>query len=220
MAYKLQIVDKQNSLNFNVRYENLAKGEKPDIEAKAPNGKVVKERLVYQNKVLQPGDTQRRWVDDVGQFYSKGELVFTYQGEQVQEIQQTKVFEIEGFQPIQNYTDRYVISAYYEVFPDDNGMKKDFEKDKAIKANLYQMRKLWEYLDANQVVARGEFNTSSKGFMAGDGYVRAIKINGTRWGLEIGVFKEEKIFQHIQEGIPEAVSTIQTQTGGKKLKRV
>jgi len=59
MAFKLQIVDNTNGLNFNVKYENLSKIKRPPVEAKAPNGNVVNERTVYQGQVLGPGSTQR-----------------------------------------------------------------------------------------------------------------------------------------------------------------
>lgn len=55
------------------------------------------------------------------------------------------------------YTDDYVIAKYYEIFPSDNGMKKDIDRDIAKKVNLSQMRRLWDYLNDNKLVARGEF---------------------------------------------------------------
>lgn len=219
MAYKLTINDPKNNLKFNVRYQNLAKKEKPAVVAKAPNGNVVKERTTYQGNVLGPGSTQRQWCDDQGTVYSKQELTFWYNDEQVSEISQTKLFEIEGFQPLSNYTDQYVIDRYYEIFPDTDGHKKDFDKAVAKDRNLKLMRKLWEHLDREQVVARGEFCPASRGFVASDGYIRAIKINGAKWGLEIGLFKEEKVFQHLQEKVPEGEVPEVTKKA-KKLKMV
>lgn len=220
MAYKLNISGKDIGVNFNVRYENLAKAERPNIIAKAPNGKEVKYKRVFQGQVLGEKATENKWLDDEGNVYAKSELTFWYEGQQVQENSQTKVFDISGFQPLNNYTDNYIIDKYYELYPDNNGMKKDFDRQKAIQGNLFQMRKLWEYLNENNVVARGEFCTSSRGFIASDGYIRAIKINGNKWGLEIGVFKEEKIFEHLQEGVPQEVKIQQPQSTGKKLKRI
>jgi hypothetical protein len=219
MAYKLQIVDNKQGISANVRYENLSRLKRPEVEAKSPTNKPVKERSVVNGQVLKPGELTRQWVDDDGTVYGKTELTFWFNGEQVTENTQTKVFEISGYQPLKNYTDNYVISAYYEMFPDDNGMKKDFDRERARKSNLFQMRKLWEYLDKEQLVARGEFCTSSRGFVASDGYIRAIKINGNKWGLEIGVFKEEKIFEHLNEGVPAEVKAT-APTGRKKLKMV
>ena len=219
MSYRLQISDKQNGLNFNVRYEKLDRAKRPEVIAKAPNGTVVKERSIYQGQVLLPGSTQKQWVDDQGNIYSKAELTFWFGEQQVNEIQQTKIFEVVGYQPLSNYTDNYIIDKYYEVYPDDNGLKKDFDRERARQANLFQMRKLWDYLNQNQVVARGEFCASSKGFVASDGYLRAIKVNGNKWGLDLGQFKEEKIFQHLQEGKPSE-TTLPQVTVGVKLKRV
>jgi hypothetical protein len=217
MAYNIQISDGKQGINFNAKYEKLDKAKSPSVEAKAPNGKVVKERTTYQGKTLGPGSTQRQWVDDDGSAYAKAELTFWYDGEQVSEIAQTKTFQVEGYQDLVNYTDSYVISKYYEVFPSDNGMKKDIDRQVAVRSNLSSMRKLWEYLKTNKKVARGEFCPSSRGFVASDGYIRAVEF-GNKWGLEIGIFKEEKVFGHLNEGVPDE-NTI-PQQASKKLKMV
>lgn len=218
MAYNIQIVDGSQGITFNAKYEKLDKAKSPSIVATAPNGKVVKERTTYQGQVLGPGSTQRQWVDDDGVNYAKAELTFTYDGEPVSEITQTKVMQIEGYQDLSNYTDVYVISKFYEVFPSDNGMKKDIDREVAVRSNLSSMRRLWEYLKKENKVARGEFCSSSRGFVASDGYIRAVEF-GNKWGLEIGVFKEEKKFAHLTEGVPDA-STISVPTATKKLKMV
>jgi hypothetical protein len=216
MAYKLTICDDKGN-SFAVKYENLAKAKRPSVEAKNSNGDIVKERSMFQGQVLGPGATTRNWVDDKGQVYTKQDLKFYYEGEEVEENSQTKVFQIEGFQPVENYTDSYVISAYYELYPHDNGMKKDYDRDRARIANMQGMRNLWEHLDKNKLVARGEFIVSSKGFIASDAYIRAIKF-GNKWALEIGVFREEKIFEHLQEDVPQA--PIQSTQQKKRLKMV
>jgi hypothetical protein len=219
MAYNLQIVDDTNGVTFNAKYQNMSNYKRPEIEAKAPNGKVVKERTTYQGQVLGPGSTQRQWVDDDGNVYAKAELVFFYDGEPVQENSQTKVFHVEQFQPLQNYTDKYIIDKYYELFPSNNGMKKDHDREVAERSNLSQMYKLWKYMMENDVCARGEFCTSSRGFVASDGYIRPISIEG-KWGLEIGVFKEEKIFEHLNEGEPKAIQAAAVTGSRKRLKMV
>jgi len=218
MAYKLQLVDNKIGVSANIRYENLSKLERPEVVAKSPNGKVVKEKSVVNGKVVNQGEMTRQWVDDDGNVYGKTELTFWYNNEPVSENTQTKMFEITGYQPLKNYTDNYVIAAYYELFPDDNGMKKDFDRDRAKASNLFQMRKLFDHLEKEQVVARGEFCTSSRGFIASDGYIRAVKFDN-KWGLEIGVFKEEKVFEHLNEGVPSEVK-LEPATGRKKLKMV
>ena len=209
MAYKLQVVDEQHGISFNSKRDNLSNYKSPNITATAPNGKVVKESTVYQGTVLGQGATQRQWVDEDGNPYSKQELTFTYEGEVVQEISMTKVFNITSYEPESNYTDRYIIDKYYELFPSSNDMKKDIDKEVAIRANLSQMYKLWERLHNNGEVGRGEFCAGSRGFVASDGYIRAISIEG-KWTLEIGVFKEEKVFNYLNDGKPTATAMPRT----------
>ena len=216
MAYKLQIVEDKMGLNFNVKYSNLAKNKRPSIEAQAPDGTVVKERSTYQGQVLGAGATQRQWCDDQGNVYAKQDLKFYYEGNEVPENTMTKVFEITGYQAVKNYTDNYVISTYYETFPSTNDMKKDFDKERARITNLNGMKKLFDHLKANGLVARGEFSASSKGFVVGDAYIRAVSF-GNKWCLEMGVFKEEKIFEHLQEEVPQIPAA---QPTAKRLKMV
>lgn len=218
MAYKLQIVDQKNGVSFNGRYDNMARADKPEIVAKNKTGKEVKLTTVYNGAPLPKGSTQKKWLDDTGTEYSKAELIFYLGDQEVSEISQTKVFNIEGFQPLQNYTDNYVMQSYYEVYPDDNGMKKDIDRQRAINANLSQMYKLWEYLDKTGQVARGEFCPGSKGFVASDGYIRAIKF-GNKWGIELGCFKEEKVFEHLQEGKPVDIVMVEPKAN-KRIKLV
>lgn len=217
MAFNLTLSDSNLGVTCNVKYEKLDKLKKPEVIAKAPNGKQVKERTVHQGQVLGPGSTQRNWVDDDGNIYAKSELTFWHDGEQVSENTQTKIFQVDGYQDLPNYTDSYIIDKYYEVFPSDNGMKKDIDRQVAVRTNLSGMRKLWEHLKNNNQVARGEFSTSSRGFITGDAYIRAVEF-GNKWGLEIGVFKEEKIFQHLNEGVPTQAPM--PQQPSKKLKMV
>ena len=216
MARKLQIAG-PDGINFNTKYEKLDKADRPSVEAKAPDGSIVKETTVYNGQVLLPGSTQRKWCDANGNQYQKGQLKFFYEGEEVSEIEATSVFQIDGFQPLGNYTDVYVIGKFYELYPSTNDIKKDFDKEKARIVNLTGMKKLFDKLKSENVVARGEFNASSKGFVAGDAYIRAVNF-GNKWGLELGVFKEEKIFEHLQEEVPEIPK--QSASPTKRLKRV
>jgi len=203
MAYKLNIVDTANSINANVRYENLARQDRPAITAKVGD-KEVKLVSTYQDTILPKGSTKRQYADDEGNFYGTSEVTFYFEGQEVSQVQQTKTFNIIEYQPLKNYTDKYVIATYYELFACNNGMRSDRDRDIAIRGNTIQMRKLWEKLYEGNVVARGEFITTSRGFLASDGYIRAVKFNSVKWGLEIGLFKEEKVFQHLQEGVPTA----------------
>lgn len=216
MARKLQITG-ADGVNFNTKYEKLDKEQRPKVVAKAPDGSEVRESTVYNGQVLPPGSTQRKWCDSNGNQFAKQELKFFYEEEEVSEIDATSVFNIDGYQPLSNYTDVYVIGKFYELYPSTNDMKKDFDKEKARIVNLTGMKKLFDKLLSEKVVARGEFNASSKGFVAGDAYIRAVQF-GNKWGLELGVFKEEKIFEHLQEEVP--VIPTQSATAKKSLKRV
>ena len=204
---KLSITDTTGTvqgLNTNVRYEKLDRDEALKVEHRVGDV-VVNFRSVHDDVVLLEGMTKKLWVDDQGAVYGKEQVHHFYEGQEVSPKDQTTIFGIIGYQPVANYTDSYVLSKYYELFPDEDGHKKDNDKDQARRKNLGGMRALWEYLMDNKVVARGEFNVSSSGFLSTDGYIRAISF-GNKWGLEVGVFKEEKIFQHLQEGIPELVT--------------
>ena len=143
MAYRLQIMDTGNGIAFNIKYQNLSKAKKPDIIATAHDGSVVKERTVYQGQVLGPGATQRKWCNDQGDVFSKSELQFWHDGDEVEENVMTKSFEIVDYQALKDYNDLYVMDKFYEVLPGDNDMKKDIDKERARISNLHGMRKLW-----------------------------------------------------------------------------
>lgn len=198
MGYNLQVVSKQIGVNFNCKYENMSKDVKPEIVAKSKTGVVVKERSVYNGTILREGDTNRMWCDDEGNFYAKDEIVFTIDGEQLDEKSKTECFDIQQFDPLSDYTNKFVINKYYELSPSNNGKKSDHDRKIAMTVNLDQMRKIWVYLHENQVVGRAEFNVSSKGFKVSYGYLRAISVDES-WGLEIGLFSEKKIFHNLQK---------------------
>ena len=219
-AKKLTITDTTGAIkgSFNIRYEKMDRDDPPAVEHRVGNV-VVKNRSIHDGIVLLEGMTQKVWVDDKGQQYAKEEIKHFYEGNEVTEKGQTKVFEIIGYQPVTSYTDSYVIDKYYEVFPDEDGHKKDFDREIAKRKNLIGMRALWEYLHNNKLVARAEFNVSSSGFLSTDGYIRAISF-GNKWTLEIGIFKEEKIFQHLNEGIPEKTTVMEQTLRPNRIKRV
>jgi len=112
MAYKLSITEPAQGISFNVRYENMSRAKRPEIVAKNPKGDEVKLSTVYQGKPLARGSTQKKWLDANGNEWSKQDLTFWNGDQQVDELEQTKVFEIEGYQPTKNYTDTYVIATY------------------------------------------------------------------------------------------------------------
>ena len=76
------------------------------------------------------------------------------------------------------------------------------------------LKDLWEFLNTTKQVARGVFNISSSGFFQSYGYIRALNVEH-RWGLEIGVFKEFKVFSYLQEGKP-AMAKAEAPEGQKK----
>lgn len=221
-AKKLTITDPTGAIKttFNVRYEKMDREDPPKVEHKVGD-QVVNFRAVYDGVVLLEGMTKKIWVDEKGTMYDKTQVQHYYEGQEVTEKGQTKVFEIIGYQPLGSYTDSYVLDKYYELFPDEDGHKKDFDREVATRKNLVGMRALWEYLNSTKQVARGEFNVSSAGFLATDGYIRAISF-GNKWGLEVGIFKEEKVFQHLQEGVPAPVGNTEgaVHAGAKRIKRV
>ena len=218
MSYKVQIVVPQLGVNANVRYENLDQAEHLPVVAKSPAGDVCSEKYLVNGKVPSKGDLTRGYVDDKGNAFTKTEMTFWIGDDQVEEKAQTKVLTIDGFQPASNYTDRYIISAYYEIFPDDNGMKKPADKESAMHSNLAQLRKLHKHLTDNQEVARGEFCPSSRGFKFSDAYIRPINLDG-KWGLEIGVFAAEKVFNHLSDEHEVAIKAVPL-TNKVKLKMV
>ena len=207
MSYKVQIVVPQIGVNANVRYENLDKKESMPVLAKSPNGDVCSEKYLVGGKLPSTGDLSRGYVDPNGKVFTKNEMTFWLGDDQVQEKAQTKVLTIDGFQPVSNYTDRYIVSTYYEIFPDDNGMKKPADKISAIDGNKAQLLKLHKHLVDSQQVARGEFCPSSRGFKFSDAYIRPITLDG-KWGLEIGVFAAEKVFNHLNDENEIAVKAV------------
>ena len=206
-AKKLTITDPTGTiigLSVNVRYEKMDREDRPEVEHRVGDV-VVKNRSIHNGEILLEGMTRKAWVDDKGKEYKKEEIQHYYEGQVVVEKSATTIFEIVGFQPVQTYTDSYVIEQYSELFPDEDGKTKDFDKEIARRKNSVGMRALYEHLQQSKTVARGEFNVSSAGFLSTDGYIRAITF-GNKWGIEIGIFKEEKVFRHLNEGIPVPVS--------------
>ena len=219
-AKKLTITDPTGTipgLSINVRYEKMDREDAPEVEHRVGD-QVVKNRAIYGDIILLEGMTRKGWVDSNGKEYQKEEIKHYYGEQEVTEKAQTSTFAIIGYQPLSAYTDSYVLAKYYEVFPDEDGKKKDFDRDIARRKNLLGMRTLWEYLHDKQVVGRAEFNVSSAGFLSTDGYCRAIQF-GNKWGIDIGIFAEEKVFQHLNEGVPVPRET-QSVKGPVRLKRV
>ena len=219
-AKKLTITDPTGTipgLSINVRYEKMDREDPPSVVHKVGDLE-VKNRAIYGDIILLEGMTRKGWVDVNGKEYQKEEIKHFYEGQEVAEKQLTKVYQITGFQSLKAFTDSYVIEKYYELTPDDDGFKKDFDRENAKNRNLIGMRKVWEHLNINNVVARAEFNASSAGYQAGDAYLRAVSF-GNKWGVQIACFKEELIFQHLNESIPVPIEQVSAK-GPVRLKRV
>lgn len=211
MAYNLTLNVPSIHVNCRIKYENLSQNERPTVEARTASGIVVENKTVYEGKVL--GKTNKYWIDPDGTIHEKDTLEFYYEGQRVWEKSQTQTFEVVSFEPLKNYTDNYIIGKYYEIFPSNNDLKKDFDRDIAVKVNLSGMRKLWEYLYSGGLVARGEMNVSSRGFLASDGFIRAIGFDSGKWSLEMGIFSEAKVFNHVNEVV------VATPTQAQPIKR-
>jgi hypothetical protein len=216
MSRNLQIVDSNLGISANIKYEPLSSGEKEKLKVffKSTDGKEVKLTTVGEDR--KPVSTFRAYLDDSGREYAKAELVAFDEStsEQLSPYEATTVFDIIKYEPLDFYTDRYVVEKYYELFPSDNGKKKEIDRKIAVDINLQGMKKLWDYLIENQVVAKAEF-LATAGYRPGAGYIRAIKINGSKWTLELGVFKEEKIYNHIQERDMQPVQVTATKANRK-----
>jgi hypothetical protein len=200
MGKNLQVVSKQLGVNFNCKYDNLAMSESEKIKVTYTNenGDPVRKKQMYQDKILQQGDLIWVYADDKGNLYERDKLTAWIEGEEAQEKEITKCFDIQSFDPIVNYTNSFIISKYYEISPSNNGFKSDYDRNLAIQTNLSGMRKLWTYLFENNVVGRSLMCVSSQGFTESDGYIRAIAFDN-KWGLEIGIFSERKNFNNLQE---------------------
>lgn len=113
--------------------------------------------------------------------------------------QKTDVFEVTKWEDVSCYTNKYIIEKYYQVKPASGKSKQDYQRIACINANTQGMKQVYDYMMANSVVGKGILNITSSGFLPSIGYLRAIKINGTKWSMEIGVFKQQKSFTFVEE---------------------
>ena len=175
----------------------------PEIVRKSPAGKVVEfARRAPNGDILT--ETMNCYVDDEGNAFSPAEVLNYYKTEDGELIEATKndktdVFEITKFEPLENYLDKYQMDSYHQVKPGQGESKKDFAKRQSIQANTVEMKKLWEKLHSENLVGRGILNLTSNGWLPSVGYIRAIKVNGSKWTLEMAVFKQPKMFTWIEE---------------------
>lgn len=220
MAKNLQIVDENNNINASCKYEplNMSEKDKPKVSFKTRiGGTPVYLKTVGSDRG--PIQTFKAYLDDNGNEYQKTDLV-AYDpdtNEELEVFDMTTIFSIVKYEPESNYTDRYVVDKYYELFPSDNSKKKDHERDIAINTNRIGMKKLYDHLVKEGVVAKAEFVATSGHYRAGAGYIRPITVDGGKWTLELGTFKEEKVFSHLNEPVIQAVAPQQTKKTANKL---
>lgn len=215
MSRNLQILDQNLGISCNVKYDPLHSGEKDKAKITYKCGeKEVKLCVVDQNR--RPTVTFKAYLDQDGKEYAKQQLVaFNEAGEALDPYEATTVFNIVKYEPSSYYTDRYIVEKYYEIAPSDDGKKKDIDRKIAADLNTVGMKKLYDYLTKTNTVAKAEFISTSGVYAPGAGYIRAITVDNGKWTLELGVFKQEKIFKHLQEPIIN-VTQIQQPVGKKK----
>ena len=205
MAYGLKIMWDDDSVD--VKYERL-RGDNRKVNGKEiqmdnygnpttikrtdsgleVTGKMTKTKYDEQGNTL-PDDT------NINEFF------VTVDGEEIpvtKGFTRTEVMQIKSFVPVEYYTDRYIIDAYYQLIPSGGKSKKDIDKAITSRANTIKLKKLWDKLIKENVVAKAEFNMRDSK-LPNYAFIRAIRINGTKWTLEIGRYKQAKVFSWIEE---------------------
>lgn len=180
----------------------------PKLIRRTPEGKLAEFTRLVAGSDLPPEErvvrgVENAYIDDDGKVYFEPELQTFLITDDGQEIPATKnektdVFEIVSFEPLTNFLDKYIMERYYQVMPSQGDSKKDYAKKVARASNTVGMKKLWDYLIANNVVGRGMLNPTSAGWLPNYGYIRAITIEH-RWTLEVGMFKQQKNFLWVEE---------------------
>src|SRR3972149_9411031 len=127
MSRNLQIISNDLVIACNVKYEplNAGESEKSKIAFRAPNGNLAKLSTVGSDR--KPCQTWKAYIDPNGAEYSKYQLtaIDPDTGEDLGQFEATTVFDIIKFEPEANYTDKYIVDKYYELFASDDGKKKD-----------------------------------------------------------------------------------------------
>jgi hypothetical protein len=113
--------------------------------------------------------------------------------------EKTEIFEITKFEPMQNFTDKYIVDKYYQVKPSQGKSKKDYQRLQSVNANTREMKKIWDYMAEHNVVGRGILNITSAGYLPSIAYLRPVNLGGKQWTLEIGMFKQQKRYSWVEE---------------------
>lgn len=130
-----------------------------------------------------------------------GELI------QAHDKQKTEVFEIQKWEPLENYTDKYIINAYYSLIPSKGKSKNDHQRNLNAKSNERGMRKLYDYMITNGVVGRGVLNITSGVGLPTLAYIRPVPLDKQgNWTMEIGTFKQQKRYMWV--GTAEVIEEV------------
>jgi len=111
--------------------------------------------------------------------------------------------------------DNYLLEKTYQVKPSRGDSKKDVIRKQTENANTASLKKLYDYMIANDVVGKAVCNISSTGKLDYIGFLRPIKL-GAEWTLEIVITKQEKLYdwkcpvdyQPQQVAVPKTTSTV------------
>lgn len=218
MAYNIKVVDNTEGISFDAKRQGIKGTPIPVPLPFSPEGQPVK-RKSLQKSTLTPVDMGYFYVDANNKVWEKKELIWKLGEEEVGLSEMTSVFTIIEYRPLLEYTDYFNIEDYQEFDPDTSD--KDTKKDDIprIKANnMVGMKRLWDKLHSENCVAAGEFYTTSGSTKGSTALIRAIskmvmtEANqlSNKWGLEMGICKEEKIFNFLYEGEPIAAVIPQT----------
>lgn len=192
----------------------------PKITYKNSKGDVLRFCRVKDGKPLVNANGENEALSN-GYVDTKGNLCvdkipyyMTIDGEEIQATKNEKsdVMEIVKFEPLKNFTDKYIIDAYYQIKPTQGKSKSDHQRALTIRANTSGMKKLYDYMAQNNVVGRGVLNITSSGYLPTIAYIRSVDIDGKgSWTLEVGVFKQQKRYTWIGTQEVESIELEQSE---------
>lgn len=218
MSYGLKVTDNALGISFDCKRQGIKGTPIPVPLPYSPENKPVKRKLV-DKATLKPASTGYFYLDEDGKVWEKQELIWKLGDEVVGLSEMTTVLDIVEYRPLVDYTDFFNIEDYQEFDPDTSD--KDTKKDDIarLKANnMVGMKRLWDKLHNESVVAAADFYATTGSTKGSTALIRAISKMvmtadnqlKTMWGLEMGICKEEKIFNYLFEGEPTAQVIPQT----------
>lgn len=196
-----------NTMPFEMSYKGQklkTKGTRPAVNYLTPEGKETKFTRVDKKTGDIVGATSNMYQDEDDKLYDKNQLVphlVTEDGKEIptQKNQKTDTWQIDKFESLSNYLDKYQMEKYYYVSPSQGKSDKDFQRELTKNTNIKQMKKIWDKLHSKELVARGKLFTTSSGFVPSYGYLRAVEPEPGKWALEVGIFKQKKVFGWMED---------------------